>query len=493
MPHAGELIAGRYRLESLVGQGAMGVVWRGRDEEQDRVIAVKLLEESVRSADSSAWIAREGRIATRLRHPNAITVHDVVEHDGTPCLVMEYLPSHSLGALLDERGPLPPGEVARIGGLVASALTAAHQAGIVHRDVTPYNILISHDDGDVKITDFGVARAVGEGTVTDARQVVGTPAFLAPEVASGESASHASDVFSLGSTLYTAVEGHPPFGRLEDNPYALLRRAAKGEVTPPRTTGPLADVLVLLMAREPDHRPTMAQARQMLQATAEGKPLPPAARTLPAPGAPPAPAPTPPAAAAPQGGRTMMLAVRRQLSLRPMAWAGIAGALLAGGVVLGFALSTTSDDKGASTQAAPDPSSSEPPMTTTAYSRQITPRVSTPTETEESEEESQAPSGPGGCEATLTITNSWPNGFQGEVVVRNPGGAPVSGWTVSWTATGGETISSSWNGKLNQNSGTVVVSNEGYNGTIQAGGSTNFGFNGAGEPPASPAVSCTAG
>ncbi|WP_440900857.1 serine/threonine-protein kinase, partial [Actinosynnema sp.] len=133
MPHAGELIAGRYRLESLVGQGAMGVVWRGRDEEQDRVIAVKLLEESVRSADSSAWIAREGRIATRLRHPNAITVHDVVEHDGTPCLVMEYLPSHSLGALLDERGPLPPGEVARIGGLVASALTAAHQAGIVHR------------------------------------------------------------------------------------------------------------------------------------------------------------------------------------------------------------------------------------------------------------------------------------------------------------------------------------------------------------------------
>ncbi|WP_026422500.1 serine/threonine-protein kinase [Actinokineospora inagensis] len=284
------LVAGRYRLGARIGSGAMGVVWQARDERLHRTVAVKqllsqpgLTEEQAEEARLRAM--REGRIAARLAHPNAITVYDVAEHDGEPWLIMEYLPSKSLATVLNEREVLPPVESARIGTQVAAALVAAHAAGIVHRDVKPANVLLG-EDGTVKITDFGISRATGDITVTATGMLAGTPAYLAPEVAKGEAPTPAADVFSLGSTLYTAVEGHSPFG-LSENTLALLYAVAAGKVTPPRQAGPLTALLMQLLRADPTERPTMTAAKDALAAVAAGKPLPSVAmlnqRTVPAP------------------------------------------------------------------------------------------------------------------------------------------------------------------------------------------------------------------
>ena len=176
----GELIAGHYRVLDRIGVGGMGVVWRAMDLRLQRLVAVKQLlvqpNLSPRASDEArARALREARIAARLHHPNAIVVYDVAEHEGEPCLVMEYLPSRSLAAVLAERGCLPVPEVASIGRQIASALAAAHTAQIVHRDVKPGNILIT-DDGTAKITDFGVSRAAGDVTVTQTGMMAGTPA-----------------------------------------------------------------------------------------------------------------------------------------------------------------------------------------------------------------------------------------------------------------------------------------------------------------------------
>ena len=277
MSDEGRLIAGRYRLSQRIGSGAMGVVWRAEDERLHRTVAVKqlVLQPGLSETESNEAIQRamrEGRIAARLHHPNAITVFDVVEENGAPCLVMEYLPSRSLAAVMAERGPLPPTEVARIGSHVAAALAAAHTAGIIHRDIKPGNILLG-DDGTVKITDFGISRASGDVTVTKTGMVAGTPAYLAPEVACGKDPSPASDVFSLGSTLYAAVEGRPPFG-LNENTLALLHAVATGRVQPPQQAGPLTPVLARLLAADPADRPTMAEAQELLEVVASGGTVP---------------------------------------------------------------------------------------------------------------------------------------------------------------------------------------------------------------------------
>jgi eukaryotic-like serine/threonine-protein kinase len=246
-----------------IGSGGMGVVWQAMDERLQRLVAVKqlLLQPglSPRATDEArARALREARIAARLQHPNAIVVYDVAEHEGEPCLVMEYLPSRSLAAILGERGCLPVAEVASIGRQIASALAAAHAAQIVHRDVKPGNILIT-DNGTAKITDFGVSRAAGDVTVTQTGMMAGTPAYLAPEVARGQVPTSASDVFSLGATLYAAVEGRGPFGD-SDNPLALLHAVAGGQVIPPRHAGPLSAALMRLLAKDPAARPDMQGA-----------------------------------------------------------------------------------------------------------------------------------------------------------------------------------------------------------------------------------------
>jgi serine/threonine protein kinase len=255
------LIADRYRVQERIGTGGMGIVWKAWDERLDRPVAIKQLHPArgMDQAEAERAVARamrEARITAKLHHQHAVQIFDVVEQDGQPCLIMPYLPSKSLHALLRERGPLSPEEVARIGGQVASALAAAHAAGIVHRDVTPGNILVT-EDGSAKISDFGISRALGDSTITSTGMVIGTPAYLAPEVARGGPTTQSSDVFSLGATLYTAVEGRPPFGTHE-NSMALLHEVASGRVTPPRRAGQLTSLLGRLLAPSPDARPSMA-------------------------------------------------------------------------------------------------------------------------------------------------------------------------------------------------------------------------------------------
>jgi serine/threonine protein kinase len=210
---------------------------------------------------------REARIAARLQHRNAIALFDVAEDDGDPILVMEFLPSKSLSAVLAERGTLTPTETAEIGAQVAEAIAAAHAVGIAHRDIKPGNILLA-ENGTVKITDFGISRALDDGTVTtQTGMLAGTPAYLAPEIARGDDSSRASDVFSLGSTLYHAIEGRPPFGT-NTNPLALLHAVASGNVPPPRNAGPLEPTLMSLMKVDPADRPTMKEAAEALASAA---------------------------------------------------------------------------------------------------------------------------------------------------------------------------------------------------------------------------------
>ncbi|SDL49633.1 hypothetical protein SAMN04488074_111158 [Lentzea albidocapillata subsp. violacea] len=268
-------LGGRYVLLDQLGAGAMGVVWRARDEFLHRDVAVKqLLLNDVESNEFHEAVQRamrEGRIAARLQHPNAIAVYDVVVEDGKPCLVMEYLPSRNLSAIL-ERGPMPAQEAARIGSLAAGALAAAHSAGIVHRDIKPGNVLIGRD-GTVKITDFGISRALGDVAVTKTGMLAGTPAYLAPELARGAEPAPPSDVFSLGATIYAMTEGEPPFGK-STNDLGLLYKVARGETRPPTRSGPLTGLLTRLLANEPSQRPTAAQAAEELKAIASGVPVP---------------------------------------------------------------------------------------------------------------------------------------------------------------------------------------------------------------------------
>ncbi|MCA2210822.1 serine/threonine-protein kinase [Nocardia rosealba] len=292
------LIAGRYRLTDPIGTGAMGVVWRATDVRLRRTVAVKqvLLAPGLtgtQALEAKLRAMREGRIAARLHHPNAITVFDVAEEDGQPWLVMEYMNAPSLAVKISGGATLSPIEVAGIGAQAAAALSAAHDAGIMHRDVKPANLLVG-DDGTVKLTDFGISHATGDVTVTATGFLAGTPAYLAPEIARGDNPKPAADVFALGSTLYAAVEGAPPFGE-GDNPLAVLHAVARGVVPEPKKAGPLGPVLMWLLTADDAERPTMAQARRALEDVAAGRvpALPATATKVLALGATPAESPAP--------------------------------------------------------------------------------------------------------------------------------------------------------------------------------------------------------
>jgi serine/threonine protein kinase len=264
---AGRVVAGRYRLLSAVGAGAMGVVWQADDLRLAREVALKQLRlppglPPDDAARARQRVFREARIAARLQHANAVAVFDVTSDEaGQPVLVMEYLRAETLDSAIIDRGTLPPLRVARIGAAVASALAAAHDAGIVHRDVKPGNVLLT-PEGTAKITDFGLSQYSGD--VTGDGLVAGTPAYLSPEAAWGGPPTPESDVFSLGATLYAAVEGAPPFGRA-DNPVAMLERVAEGKAPPPRHAGPLTGLLSTMLRDDPAARPTMSEVAETLE------------------------------------------------------------------------------------------------------------------------------------------------------------------------------------------------------------------------------------
>jgi len=269
------LIGDRYRLLRRIGRGGMGVVWEALDERLERRVALKQLHRQLGTSPAEAELAnrramREARTAARLHHPHAVSMFDVVEQEGQLWLVMQFIPSVTLAAVLHEGGPLQPDEAAKVGGEVASALAAAHAAGIIHRDVKPGNILIA-DDGTALISDFGIAYALGDATLTSSGMIHGTPAYLAPEVARGNEASFGSDVFSLGATLYSAMEGTPPFG-IDDNTMALLHRVASGQFAAPQHCGVMTPLILDMLAADPQSRPSM---RAVADTIASLRPTPP--------------------------------------------------------------------------------------------------------------------------------------------------------------------------------------------------------------------------
>ncbi|WP_156723004.1 serine/threonine-protein kinase [Streptomyces apocyni] len=287
-PGAGRLIAGRYRLLSKLGHGGMGTVWRAKDETVDREVAVKEpripdhLPERER-ATAFERMRREARAAARLDHPAVVSVHDVAVEDGQPWIVMEFVQGRSMGAALQE-GTLGVREAARIGLEVLNALDAAHQAGVLHRDVKPDNVMLGRHDR-VVLTDFGIAQIAGETNLTDTGSFIGSPEFISPERVLGQRPGPASDLWALGVVLYAATEGVSPFRR--SNPPATLQAVLNATpAAPAAAQGPLADAINQLLAKDPSQRPNAAQVRQLLEAAANPpQPVPqPATQTVRAPG-----------------------------------------------------------------------------------------------------------------------------------------------------------------------------------------------------------------
>ncbi|MET7653708.1 serine/threonine-protein kinase [Streptomyces sp. NPDC005486] len=271
-PGSERLIAGRYRLLTPLGEGGMGTVWRARDEVLHREVAVKEVRAPHGLAASDvermyARLEREAWAAARVANRNVVTVYDVATQDGRPWIVMEIVRGISLAELLDAEGPLEPARAAHIGAEVLSALRAAHEAGVLHRDVKPANVLMSND-GRVVLTDFGIATVEGTSALTMTGEVIGSPEFLAPERALGRTPGPESDLWSLGVLLYAAVEGNSPFRY--DTPLSTLRAIVDEELPAPRRAGPLAPVIEGLLRKDPAERLPADRAEQDLRLVAAG-------------------------------------------------------------------------------------------------------------------------------------------------------------------------------------------------------------------------------
>ncbi|WP_308193593.1 serine/threonine-protein kinase [Micromonospora alfalfae] len=278
------LIAGRYRLLDLVGRGGMGRVWRARDEMLHREVAVKEIVPpswlaDPERAEARSRTMREARAAARLNHPAVVRLYDVVAVEGSPWIVMEYVPSRTLQDVVDAEGPLEPSRAARIGLAVLDALEAAHTAGVLHRDIKPQNVLVAHD-GRVMLTDFGLATFDGgDGAMTRPGMVFGSPQYVAPERAAEGVSTVAADLWSLGATLHAAVEGQSPYAR--STAMATLSALAAGPPDPAPHAGALAPVLDGLLRRDPRERLDHETARRLLRTAAAGRADPPSASDRP--------------------------------------------------------------------------------------------------------------------------------------------------------------------------------------------------------------------
>jgi hypothetical protein len=276
------LLSGRYRLIEQIGRGGMGTVWWAHDELEDREVAVKEihLPPSLDHRERMNLLRRTDRealAAGRLRHPGLIAIYDVVVEESRPWLIMEYVAARSLEDVFVDDGPISPRRVAQIGVQLLAALRAAHDAGIVHRDVKPSNVLLE-TSGRVVLTDFGIATYEGATTLTQTGTFMGSPAYVAPEVARGELASSASDLWSLGATLYAAVEGRPPYDH--ETAMATLSALVTSEPDPPVRAGPLRPVLDGLLTKDPARRMSAARAGELLSAIATPPAPPPPPRRV---------------------------------------------------------------------------------------------------------------------------------------------------------------------------------------------------------------------
>ncbi|MEV1178486.1 serine/threonine-protein kinase, partial [Nonomuraea sp. NPDC049784] len=268
-------VSNRYRLIEPLGEGGMGVVWRAYDELLDRTVAIKEVRYTgvgdAKRAELNRRTIREARAAGRLDHPSVIVIHDVVEEDGRPWIVMQLVRSRSLAEVLREQGPLTVGQTAVIGGRVLDALRAAHATGVLHRDVKPENVLLA-DDGRVVLTDFGIASLEAEAGLTATGGLVGTPAYMPPERLNGEPARPESDLWSLGATLYAAVAGEPPFKR--DSWAATVAAVLRDEPGPPARAGALEPVIMGLLRRNPAERMPASEAARLLYEASAARHMP---------------------------------------------------------------------------------------------------------------------------------------------------------------------------------------------------------------------------
>ncbi|NEA67676.1 protein kinase [Streptomyces sp. SID12488] len=479
------MIAGRYRLLSPLGEGGMGTVWLARDEVLHREVAVKEVRAPAGLATSEverlyARLEREAWAAARVSNRNVVTVYDVATDGGRPWIVMEVVRGLSLADQLDAEGPLSPQRAAHIGAEVLAALRAAHEAGVLHRDVKPANVLLSND-GRVVLTDFGIATVEGSSALTMTGELIGSPEFLAPERALGRTPGPESDLWSLGVLLYAAVEGNSPFR--QNTPLSTLRAIVDEELPPPLRAGPLTPVIEGLLRKDPAERLPAERAEHDLRIIGAGGTLsadtvrtapytPPIAAAFPQhPATPPQPMPVPTAAtgpvppppdtrattrpAEPDRNRRAAVALVAGLAAIALALAGLTYALLNhdngdDGTDAGADSSTQQSNDGTGGASSPknSPSDSGDEKTSPTPSSSDSGRTSQPAQTVEVHvagsgtdysgacppPEAQAP----GFTATFTVGNV-PTKISYRWVTET-GEAPEQGWrTLSFPSGGGKT------------------------------------------------------
>ncbi|MFC8369378.1 MULTISPECIES: serine/threonine-protein kinase [unclassified Streptomyces] len=365
----GRVIAGRYRLEARLGRGGMGVVWRATDQLLGRGVAVKELplDETLSAADARRQrdrTLREARALAQLSHPHIIVVHDVVEDDERPYIVLELIDGPSLADRVAERGPVDAAEAARIGVDLLGALRAAHTAGVLHRDLKPANVLLENGTDRVVLTDFGIARVSGATTLTETGSFVGSPEYTAPERMSGARTGPESDLWSLGALLCTALSGESPFRR--DSLGGVLHAVVVDEIRPPIEAEPILPVVRGLLERDPDRRLDADRAERMLRAFRETGRTPESAPPGLLPPHRDAPRRRPPVRREEAGGGPEARRIRRQPT-RGALVAALAVAAMAGAGVSAAALllqDRGGDGGGTPTSTAPETPASESPTGT---------------------------------------------------------------------------------------------------------------------------------
>lgn len=274
-PPPGRLLSGRYRLISIVGRGGMGTVWEATDEILGRQVAVKELRltNGIDDGERKRLITRtlrEAKAIATIRSRGVVTIYDVVDEGSRPWIVMELIEGRSLADLIREDGPMSPTRAAEIGLAILDVLRAAHDKGILHRDVKPSNVLIADEDGRIVLTDFGIAKVEGDPSITSTGMLVGAPSYISPERARGEALGPAADLWSLGALLYCCVEGRPPYD--EGGAIATLSAVMNSPLRPPRQAGPLVEVITGLLAKAPRDRLDEPRTRELLTAALTADP-----------------------------------------------------------------------------------------------------------------------------------------------------------------------------------------------------------------------------